>query len=525
MVNTYYHPHYFHMDSLLQTVNSFKQKRHDALTLCNNIKNTEKNTCVQESRQLQKNRQLTDEEFEQFYTETIIKTQKEQYTHVYVNHEQYFDSLVKYSDNDVNENCKYRECSSKDQYINCINKIKSMGIDIVGVTQTFNKDNSYDDKPHTVYIFNCVKGNYKFDVVYTMMRRDSYFRQGPDIEKIINIKTQNEIEVRCNLYYDYAVEIENFLNLINEVDLDGYIEEKFGHFIKLVDLLKCKGFNVNCEYEKPTSSNKFWMKLDVKNEKGTCIIIPQPKSVYSTQYYLHIFPTFNEIIKNVHNSYKNMKEIKLKSFHQIKNTPHYTFKYDSGSDLPELLKCINAFLNHMSGNYGYFNSSLNKFQNDHQIVKYCSDIKKKMDDEYKIEFLDRNRGFQDNMISEFVGAASKLTIKTYVDNYNGPYINTLIIYHPVHGTITYYDGMEYLVDFYGIRFMYTNSQQNNPWNKNKCVLTVEGKFYGATKYKCSDGNNIFTIENLGELYRFEGTFDQCFDKLKDVLDKIIAIND
>ena len=112
-----------------------------------------------------------------------------------------------------------------------------------------------------------------------------------------------------------------------------------------------------------------------------------------------------------------------------------------------------------------------------------------------------------------------------MDNYNGPNINTLIIYHPVHGTITYYDGMDYPVDFYGIRFMYTNSQQNKPWNKNKCILTVEGKFYDATKYKCSNNNNIFTIENLGELYKFEGTFDQCFDKLKDVLDKIIAIND
>ena len=165
----------------------------------------------------------------------------------------------------------------------------------------------------------------------------------------------------------------------------------------------------------------------------------------------------------------------------------------------------------MNCNYGYFNRTTNKFQNDQLIECYCDGIKDQMNNIYKTQLMD---------VIELAWN-SKLTIKSSVDNYNGPNFNTLVIYHPIAaGIIEYYDGLDYLIDFYGIRFVYDS--KINPW---KCVLTVEGKFYDGTKY-CQKGNgNIFTIENLGELYRFEGTFDQCFDKLKELLDGLVKINE
>lgn len=496
------------MDSILTSINDFKQKREQSVKLYSEIENKMRTEFDIHKKELYKDTPLSIAELNDFYVEETLTVTKKESVYTIGYYIPYFEPYP------IKE--KKQKLTHKQKYLNIVKTVQSMNVDIIGVIRNITKTNNDITNSKQIYTFYCSNEYFTFDIEYTPA--SNYYNA--DILTAKNIKdkiTKQSYEETYDYLDIYETNMKDFLNFINRISTEDYISENFGHYLNLPKLFAKNGFSV--DYDLPTiktlkTLKDFWIKLYISNTKGSCHIILHNIEYGSTEYQLYIFPTLDNIKKKIHRCYKNITEITLDNIHEVKHTHHHTVNYTSENDFPELLKSVNNFLDQMNGDYGYWNIKTSKWQNDKLIENYCNKLKSNMFNVEKCSILESMSEFQrhmnDGYIDQVAKSKSKLTIKS---NANHNTFETLIIYHPITGSlISYYPGIEYLIDFYGIKFSY--NPVLNPW---KCSLTIEGKYYDITKRVLRKEYEEFTVEDLGELFRFEGTYDQCFDTLKVIM--------
>lgn len=500
------------METFFDTVNSFKKKREKFYKVFQEIKNNRKEEIDTFTKSLTK-KSLTDEELEDFYEESEIVKVNENFVHLSINYKNYFSKpIIKQVQKKVTD---------KEKYLTTINKIKNMNITITGVTKNISDDHNKIcgcKKTQQIYIFHCENNNFTFDIYHHTSCHSEYSKEYMLAKNIANKHT----DALNSTSYEISneSELQDFLLFINNVNFDDYIQDRFSHYLNLPNLFQEHGFKVKYDYIKADSIADFWLKVTIQNEKGICNIVVYEDDYKSNVYKVYIFPSVEEIVKTIHRYSRNMTELTKHYFHEARRTMHYETVYSSDSDFPQLLKLVSSFQDQVNGDYGYFNIKTQKYQNNLLIEDYCNKVKNRTGNLYKKQVMDaetnedRKRRMSNSYLDQLAEANSKLTVKSNVNNYNGTF-DTLIIYHPITGSLQYYEGQEYLVDFYGIRISY---DKINPW---KVTLTIIGKYYDATKYYHKENNIVFTIEDLGELYKMEGTFDQCFDILKYLGDTLV----
>lgn len=417
----------------------------------------------------------------------------------------------------IKNNSPAKNC--QEQYYECITKIQSYEIDIYeihkNVKQYRNRSWSSLCGKCIPFKFYCGKNNYKFEIKF--YDDCDCFPGILSVNEITDTQTGNIIQIHCDLYCQNTShnELENFMNLINGVDLNSFIKKRFGHFIQLPELFESSEFDVS-HPEKLIEDGKatinkydFTFVINIKNEKGELSLIPYQQEYESSEYALYICGTLNEINKK--SEYKYDK-ININTFNHDLRKSAWKFNYKSSDDFPELLNCIEAYINHKNNEYGYFDG--NTYLNDNNVKEFVNNLK-----------------FEYNQ---------HLQLGKYSNNYDGPDFDTYIFYTSTLDRTNYsftYDHLtdySFPYDFYGIRFWF-----DKKINPNKCYVTFEGKYYDQTiiankYYEDEKGfdsnefdkqiNNIDNTNNINDMILFDGTFDECMMKISEFLKTMFEIN-
>ncbi len=538
------------MESFIENAKNFKQGRDIYMAKYNGIKELKKQK-LQKAKELQKNKvysenPLTFEELNLF-GENIDKEYsmipKEEIDNwsssggipggfCWMDYGKYFDDIENHKKHEKHKNHKNEEHYSekrgkklsekhslnessyncKQQYYDCVEKIKSFNIDIYGVNKVLknykNRTVSSCCGGTDSFYFYCRKNIYRFEIVFSD-DCDCY----PGllyVKSIEDFTTKVIIPVNCDLYCQNTGphELENFLNLIDCISLEEYFHKRFGHYLRLSELFEKNGFVVISQPNLPTATiNKhdFNFNCEINNGKGSCLVIPYRKDYEGSEYCLYICPTLTQINeKNKTKSYYYKKEkIDVNTFNHDMREISYKISYESDDDFPELVKCVNAYIDKMSGNYGFYDMDEQVWKNDKNIQQYVNTIK-------------------------------KFKLSTFVNNYTGPDFDVFIKFNPgEYGlwsalTNDHLTDMEYMYDFYGVRFWYDKKV-----NPEKCFVTIQGKYYDLTRvandyYKNEKKFNMETydlgIKDISEKLTIEGTYDECFDKMKYFMDFLYKIN-
>lgn len=394
---------------------------------------------------------------------------------------------------DAGKNCKA-------QFFDCIQKIKSFGIEIYNVTKSLkkykNRTSSSCGGGTDPFHFYCGFKQYRFKIVF-----DDDCDCYPGllyIKTVENTENGQSIEVNCDLYCENTSHtvLDNFLMLINATNVEEYQEKRYGHYFVLPKLLAKNDFvlNGNTKVELKDCEMKF--SLDVTTDMGDkCILMPFHD--YKTEkYMINICPSIEHANNKVKEKNKNsdfvhnqeIKDTNDWKYHDAIKNDSFVFDYDSVDKIDDLIDCIDAFLDKCNGSYGYADSK-HTFRNDKEIVAYCKE--------------------------------KQLKYNVYCNNYYGPDFDVSINLNPdnAFNAMTYdrLSDMEYISDFYCVRMWY-----NRRKDTKDCFLTIQGKCIDVTKlsnayyddkenFKLKDHLNI---KNICDMITIKGSYDECFDHLK-----------
>jgi len=397
-------------------------------------------------------------------------------------------------------------------YYDCINKILSYGIQIYSIVKDLKKfTNGYVSScggDNIVYIFYCGKNNCKFIIQFE-----------DDCDCIPGILCVKDIEmngVQIDMYCDIfcqntsTTQLTNFLNLIDSNTYQEYIDNRFGALLRLPHLLTEQGFNVsNGQLIKPNSAtiNKydFTFILDL----GECSIIPYDNK--AGNYTLYISPTLKDVNdkSRKHYYHHEREKIDINTFNHDLRKKSYKFKYQNETDLPELVKCISSYLNYKNNNYGYLDLD-NKFYNDQHVKVFIKQTWKAFENSRNI----------------------KLNYFSNCNNYYGPdfdiFINLTLTDTFMALTRKHLSDYSYPFDYYAFKFYY-----NRQKNIDQCILLIYGKYYDLTQLANHyyQGENTFDdktydchLNDIAPSFKFEGTFNDCFNRLKSLINTLIEIN-
>lgn len=408
-----------------------------------------------------------------------------------------------YTDN-KSENCKK-------VYQMCIEEIRKHNIDIYGVEKdlsNFGNGGSSICVSEPLFTFHCRKNNFKFKILF-----DDDCDCFPGILSVMEVEDINngmKINIRCDLFHQNmsVVELKNFIRLINNVSYEKYIEERFGHFIRMPDLLRHCGFVVN--YLQQSVDNKhasdnyhdFKFVIEVMSKEGECYVIPYYEQD-SQDYILYICPTLKEInrMNKTKPYYHEITKIDVNAFYRYMLPVCFKLNYNP-HNINNLVTCINSYISYKNGNYGYYQD--NKYYNEHMIQRYI-----------ETHYSNKESG--------------KVTFDKFSNNFTGPDFDVFISYVPVNDNIWMLlshrlKDMEYPYDYYGIHFYY--DKQTDPVN---CILIIEGKYHDFTKVLNEYFNKKYdnlksNINNVSEKVQFKGNYLECFEKIIQFLDGITNIS-
>ena len=229
------------------------------------------------------------------------------------------------------------------------------------------------------------------------------------------------------------------------------------------------------------------------------------KTHNGSDYCLYICPTLEKINeKNKKKSYYyEKKKIDVNVFNMDMREVSYKIDYYSEKDFTELTKCVNAYIDKQNEDYGFYDSVEEVWKNN-------------------------------KMIEEYINSFKKMHLSTFVNNYTGPDFDVFITLNPCEKTLwtaltnDHLTDMDHMYDFYGVRFWYDKKV-----NPEKCYLTVQGKYYDLTKlandyYKNEKEFNMKThdlgIKDIADRLTIEGSYNECFDKMKYLIEALYKIN-
>ena len=529
------------MESFIENARNFKQGRDAYMEKYNGIKELKKQE-LQKAKDLQKNKvysenPLTLEELHLFGENIdkeysmISKNEIDNWpssggipgVFCWIEYDKYFDDIenhIKEKDNDEKRNRKLSEKHSlnepsyncKQQYYDCVGKIKSFNIDIYGVDKVLknykNRNGSCCGGELDCFHFYCRKNIYRFEIVFSD-DCDCY----PGllyVKSIEDFTTKVIIPINCDLYCQNtgAHELENFLSIINCTSLEEYFDKKFGHYLRLSELFEKNGFTVISQTAPPVMTiNKYDFNFycEINNGKGSCLVIPYRKEHTGSEYCLFICPTLAQINeKNKTKSYYYKKEkIDVNTFNHDMLEISYKLDYKSDDDFVELVKCVNAYIDKQNGNYGFYDLTDQVWKNNKNIQQYVNTLK-------------------------------KFKLSSFVNNYTGPDFDVFVTFNPCENKLwsalsnDHLTDMDHVYDFYGVTFWYDKKV-----NPEKCFLTIQGKYYDLTRvandyYKNEKEFNMKTydlgMKDIADKLTIEGTYDECFDKMKYFMDSLYKIN-
>jgi hypothetical protein len=417
------------------------------------------------------------------------------------------EKIPEQSSDNPGENCKT-------QYLNCVEKIKNLQIDIHFVEKNLkgfkNRQVSSCCGGTNVFHFYCAKNNYRFEIVF-----DDDCDCYPGllyVSSVENIDTGETHKVGCDLYCNNTNPsvLDNFLNLIESRTIDEFFNKKYAHYFELPGLLTNKGFKVIDNMDKTPvlkiNDYDFKFYIEVKDNKGSCLLIPHSDSYKSSDCCLFVCHTLDQINEKDQDKDRSWsytkKSIDSFVFNHNMMENAYKFNYKDNNQIEELSICIRSFIDHTNGEYGYYDSDLGEFVNDNKIVEYCKRY-------------------------------NKLSLHTYIDNYNGPNFDVLITCN-LEDRFNYalmYDhlDMEYISDLYAIRMWY-----DKKIDAENCYLTIQGKCYNSTDLANAYYHNTenFKLESfiennvkkISDMVTIKGSYSECFEALQNFIDNIMKIN-
>ena len=256
----------------------------------------------------------------------------------------------------------------QNQYVDCINKIRSFGIGIISIRKRLsnysgrrNRNNRAWNICNGTFEFKCVKNSWKFDLEFY---DDSQYDPGMMLVQNLTNGTHgaDNISISCDLYAQNTalINLTDFLFLLDCTSLDDYREKRFGYLLGLPTLLQKAGFTVQADNfmtDKSVSvtnrcNNHNFIKIDdfayitlLTAESGDKIIL----KIISTDEFVNADVY---IMRNRHVTDKS-----------------FTIDYDSAEDFPTVYRWLINYNNYLLGNYG-----INNTQNDLIIKTYFDTI-------------------------------------------------------------------------------------------------------------------------------------------------------
>lgn len=403
-------------------------------------------------------------------------------------------------------------------YYLCLEKIVSLGIEIYGIkkdiSQYKNSMTTCLGGGTTPFIFHCKKNNYKFEISY-----DDDCDCNPGIlyvRSIIDCNSNETIIVNCDLFCQNTSNhiFKNFIMLLSCKNFDEFIEKRYGYITEMIELLK-KNYDVNCSenfFTKNTMSiNRFNYNAIVEltnSNKDKCLLIPHVDDNMK-DYLMYLCPTLDDInnkkILEKEHYYYERKNIDINVFN-MDLYPRFSFIYRSSDDMPELIKCIDCYMQYKKGNYGYRENNFYYIEDYYYNEKFIYDR------------LVGNNEYYDSFI-----------LYSRSNNYCGPDMDVVFFYETSDPftacTRNHLENTIYPLDKYQVRLVYDKKT-----DLENCILTIQGKWHDVTviakKYyelvnQCDEKNKYDFDMNLidyqpmeiAEKFEFKGKFSECFNKI------------
>lgn len=403
-------------------------------------------------------------------------------------------------------------------YDMCHDLIDQHNIDIISEEinlENYHRGGSYSGQQNT-FIFNCQKGNFQFDLSFDH-DCDCY----PGILKsktVIEISSGDKINAECDFFCQNKSKnkMANFISLINSEDYNDFKESRYGHLLRLPQLLGEYGFTVKplkpLEIDGITINDyDFNFILEVKCDIGTCYVIPHDGCAqYMDNYILYICPTFDDIYENYDHTCDTIN-ININTFNHNMKSDGYAVLYKVNDDIYELVDTIKMYINYKNNDYGFLESD--GFKNDTNIEEWI-DSNIEGGDFKKYELL--KYGISNTLI----GLDFDIFIE-FIPDYN------ICVY--VANRLQ----KAYMYDFYGIHFWYDRNIDSD-----NCVLTIQGKCYDLMnvingELAITDRDIQTSSNKRSELhdscivdmgtYHFAGSFTECFNEMTGFVSKIKEI--
>lgn len=377
-------------------------------------------------------------------------------------------------------------------YFMCLEQIQKYDIEIYSVQKNVhhftNRTKSSYDGDSPIFVFCCQKVNFKFRVEF--FENDSYFPGILQVSNIVELISDIEISGNCDLFghSNPYIDLKNFIDLINSNTWEEFVNKKYGHLLGLPELLKKYGFDVSDSdtHDAITiNKNKLDFVIEVTYGNNSLSIIPKEEAYDGLEYILYICRSLDSIPY----CERDYIDPTVKTFYKRLEESAYKFRYRSSDDIEQLVICINAYIDHKNGQYGYVENG--KFKNELTASKYI----------YK----------------NFPNLKHKRIIYSTSNNFDGPDFDLWIFYTPHTDELKplyqhRLSNLVYMRDSYGIHFVY-----NKKIDKEQCKVTIQGIYYDLSRMasdfyenqsKDFDSRPYICYTNK---FNYSGSYSECLE--------------
>lgn len=383
-------------------------------------------------------------------------------------------------------------------YLLCIDILSSHGIQIIEMARDASRFTNFTwstcgiSNPHS-FVFKCQKNNYSFTIKY-----DDDCDCYPGlfcVYDLVQISPYQKIivhDVRLTKYSNkMSVSVKDFITLLNSENYETYVQNRFGHFLRLPNLLKSANIEI---MSPPNLIIPNHLHINTSFDYTYVIVIKLHDIIFDMilnddfngNYCLFLGESLEQKLKVVQKenySYVKISSHDYNTFHHNKN--RMKVKYQSDDDFKNLLNHFDKYCKWKSGQYGFY--ECDKYFNDKNIPKFK------------------------NLYFESIKSTHKNFIKY---QFNLFCTFDIIPRMPNVYTDHYLKDLEYPLDFYGITFYY-----DSVIDANNCVLTIESKMIDATPLVTNFYTNdkkfdkSVAIVNDSCYYIFQGKYSECIQKL------------
>jgi hypothetical protein len=384
-------------------------------------------------------------------------------------------------------------------YNEAIKKLIHYNINILGITKDLA---SFSDSTETgvmggttFFIFYCQKNNYTFECT---LEDDCDCGPMLHVRELKNVNTNEKIDISCDIgcVNNESHILQKFLMLINNGDLNDFLDKKYGHIFRLPELLRSAKFvvsdpkNIINETTFDLVSPHDWRfedsKIGVQTHKGNCVLIPE-KQWNRGNLVVNIFPEKRPDKCEVHEALFG---------HRSERDYCVTVDYNSDDDFENLLQSIECFFNYRTGQYGYYDAQTQSFKNDNDVKEYWASYNTQ-NNECPLSFssINKNNGFDLLITYKSIPSSGSLMVGR-LENVPYPY------------------------DIYVMNFKYDKIK--DPLN---CYFTIEGKWHDLVQFVSQydkDHTTDYNLQNICDKLEFKGTFDECFRNINYFLENLVV---